>query len=110
MKRIGATVAFFFCLSTSSFPQTFTDLASYCRAMTEASKSTLLARIEGLPRSYPEEAMNKTLREATTPDPLATRMMKEVIDFAYSRPANTDFDKMRTELLNMCLAKKIFMQ
>jgi tetratricopeptide (TPR) repeat protein len=104
MKRIVATVAFFLWLTTSSFPQNFTDLASYCRAMIGASTSTLLARTKGLPRSDVEQVMKGIT------DPLSIRMIKEVIEFAYSRPANTDFDKMKTELLNMCLAKKIFAQ
>jgi hypothetical protein len=37
-------------------------------------------------------------------------MVKEVIDFAYSRPASTSLDAMRGELRNLCLAKKIFVQ
>jgi hypothetical protein len=43
-------------------------------------------------------------------DPLAIRMVKEVIDFAYSRPASTSLNDLRAELRNLCLAKKIFVQ
>ena len=43
-------------------------------------------------------------------DPASIRMVKEVIDFAYSQPPNLSVDAMRTELRNRCLSKKIFVQ
>jgi hypothetical protein len=43
-------------------------------------------------------------------DPVAIRMVKELIDFAYSHLANTRLETLKTELLNLCLAKKIFVQ
>ncbi len=43
-------------------------------------------------------------------DPLAIRMVKEVLDFAYSRSTTTNLDVLRTELRNLCLEKKIFVQ
>jgi hypothetical protein len=43
-------------------------------------------------------------------DPASIRMVKELIEFAYSRPASAKFDALRAELLNLCLARKIFVQ
>jgi hypothetical protein len=105
MKRTATAINFFFYFSISSFSQmTFTDLASYCLKMSEASMPTLRARIEGLPRSKVEELM----RGMT--DPESIRMAKEVTEFAYSRPPNVGIDAMMTELRNMCLEKKILVQ
>jgi hypothetical protein len=83
---------------------TFTDLPSYCTAMSEASSVTLLARVQGVPRSQTEALMQGMT------DPAAIRMVKEVIDFAYSQPPGVSIDGMRAELRNRCLAKKIFAQ
>jgi hypothetical protein len=43
-------------------------------------------------------------------DPQSIRLVKEAIEFAYSRPASRSVDLLRTELRNLCLAKKIFVQ
>lgn len=43
-------------------------------------------------------------------DPASIRMVKELIEFAYSHRASTNLDVLRTELLNLCLAKRIFVQ
>lgn len=104
MKRIVAAITVFFYLSIASFSQTYIDLASYCRVMSEASVPTLLARAEGLPRSKVEELINGMT------DPVAIRMAQEVTEFAYSRPLDMGIDAMRAELRNMCLAKRIFVQ
>jgi hypothetical protein len=91
-------------MSATAFAQEYTDLASYCHDMSEVSTTTLLARSRGIPRSQAEAMMQGMT------DPLAIRMVKEVIDFAYSRPATTSLDALRTELRNLCLATKIFVQ
>jgi hypothetical protein len=57
-----------------------------------------------IPRSQAEAMMQGMT------DPLAIRMVKEVIEFAYSRPTTVSIDALRTELRNLCLAKKIFVQ
>src|SRR5262249_51142460 len=91
MKRRAAVIAFCLCIHSSAFSQmTFTDLASYCRVVSEASTPVLLARTEGVQRSEAEAVMNEMT------DPLAIRMVKEAIEFAYSRPGNTGLDRMRT--------------
>jgi hypothetical protein len=105
MVRLSFSTAFLLAvLSASSLAQTFNDLPSYCRAMTEASTSTLLARTQGIQRSE-AEALTRGMT-----DPVSIRMVKELIDFSYSRPASAKFDALRAELLNLCLAKKIFVQ
>jgi hypothetical protein len=81
MRQVFAAAIALSCLSTPSFSQmTFTDLPSYCRAMSEASSPTLLARVQGVPRSRAEALMQRMT------DPASIRMVKEVIDFAYSQP------------------------
>jgi hypothetical protein len=90
--------------AAASFAQTFNDLPSYCRAMSETSTPTLLARTQGIQRSEAEGLMQGMT------DPASIRMVKELIEFAYSRRASTSLDALRVELLNLCLAKKIFVQ
>jgi hypothetical protein len=72
--------------------------------MSEASTTTLMARTAGVPRSRTESLM-----EGMT-DPLAIRMVKEVIEFAWSRPTTTSLDALRAELKKLRLARKIFDQ
>jgi hypothetical protein len=43
-------------------------------------------------------------------DPTAIKMVREVIAFAYSRPAGTSIEQLRAELNNQCLERKIFVQ
>ena len=83
---------------------TYTDLATYCHDMSEVSTTTLVARIRGVSRSQAEAMMQGMT------DPVSIRMVKEVIDFAYSRPTTTSLEAMRTELRNLCMDKKIFVQ
>ena len=83
---------------------TFSNLNDYCYAASEASTTTLLVRTQGAPRETAESYM------AGMTDPVAIRMVKEVIAFAYSRPATTKLDDLRAELKALCLAKKIFVQ
>ncbi len=105
MRALTVTAALLLlALPATAFAQTYTDLASYCKNMSEVSTATLLARVRGWPRSQAEGAM----RGMT--DPLAIRMVKEVLDFAYSRSTTTNLDVLRTELRNLCLEKKIFVQ
>jgi hypothetical protein len=106
MRALSAIAACLrFVLPATAFAQTPTDLVSYCQEMTELSTTTLLARTRGYSRLEVETAGMKGIT-----DPLTIRMIKEVIDFAYSRPAGTNLDALRTELRNLCLAKKIFVQ
>ena len=72
--------------------------------MSEASTPTLLARTQGIQRSEAEALM----RGMT--DPASIRMVREVIEFAYARPASTSLDALRAELRDLCVAKKIFVQ
>ena len=90
--------------SPSHAQTTFNDLPSYCRAMSEASTPTLFARTQGIQRSEAEALMSGMT------DPVSIRMVKEVIDFAYARPASTSLDTLRVELRNLCMAKKILVQ
>lgn len=83
---------------------TFSDLTSYCTAASESSSTTLLMRTQNLPRKQAEEMMSFMT------DPKAIRMVKELIAFAYSRPASASVASLRAELLEQCLAKKIFVQ
>jgi hypothetical protein len=99
-----AAIILSLCSNPSFAQMTFSDLPSYCRAMSEASSATLLARSQGIPKSQAEAMM------AGMTDPASIRMVKEVIDFAYSQPPNLSVDAMRTELRNRCLSKKIFVQ
>jgi hypothetical protein len=92
-------------ISTIALVQTtYTDLPSYCGDMSEASTTTLMARTAGVPRSQAESLMEEMT------DPMAIRMVKEVIDFAWSRPTTTSLDPLRAELKKLCLARKIFDQ
>jgi hypothetical protein len=100
-------VIFCFALSVapSAFAQmTFNDLPSYCKAASEASAPTLLARSQNIPRAQAEAMMQGMT------DPAAIRMVKEVIAFAYSRPAGTPVETLRSDLREQCIAKKIFVQ
>jgi hypothetical protein len=42
-------------------------------------------------------------------DPASIRMVKEVIQFAYSRPAKS-LEALKTELRNLCIARKILVR
>lgn len=105
MKRAAAFAVVLSCWPTSSFSQaTFNDLPSYCSAMSEASSATLLARVRSVPRSQAEAPMQGMT------DPASIRMVKEVIEFAYSQPASVPVNDMRTELRKRCIARQIFVQ
>ena len=83
---------------------TFNDLGSFCKAASEAATPTLLVRTQNIPRSQAEALMQGMT------DPAAIRMVKEVIAFAYSRPAGTSVEALRNDLKEQCLARKIFAQ
>lgn len=106
MRHIATAAVILSNLVTPSFSQqtTFSDLPSYCRAMSEASSPTLLVRIRGVPRAQAEAQMQGMT------DPASIRMIKEVIDFAYSQKPSVGIDAMKTELKNRCLSKKVFVQ
>ncbi len=92
-------------VATPSFGQmTFTGLPSYCRAMSEAATPTLLARTQNVPRAQ-AEALMQGMTDSTS-----IRMVREVIAFAYSRPASMSLESMRSELRELCMAKKVFVQ
>lgn len=77
MMRLSFSAIFLCVVASPSLAQmTFNDLPSYCRAMSEASTPTLLARTQGIQRSDAEALM----RGMT--DPASIRMVKEVIDVA----------------------------
>jgi hypothetical protein len=104
MRRF-AIFCFVVSFAPSAFAQmTFNDLPSYCKAASEASTPTLLARTQNIPRSQAEALMQGMT------DPVAIRMVKEVIAFAYSRPAGTPIETLRSDLRDLCVAKKIFVQ
>jgi len=88
----------------ASTQKAFRDLPSYCQEVVEVSSVTLLARTQGVQRSEAESLMQGMT------DPAAIRMVNELIDFAYSRPANTSLETMKNELRALCLAKRIFAQ
>ena len=81
LMRRFAIFCFVVWFAPSAFAQmTFNDLPSYCKAASEASTPTLLARTQNIPRSHAEALMQGMT------DPATIRMVKEVITFAYSRP------------------------
>lgn len=106
MKR--AITIFLLLSGTTAQParsqMTFNDLGSYCNAASEASTPTLLARTQNIPRAQAEALMQGMT------DPAAIRMVREVIAFAYSRPAGTPVDALRNDLREQCMARKIFAQ
>ena len=83
---------------------TFRTVGEYCAAMAEASTPTLLARVNGISKKEAIELMSGMT------DPRSIRMVNEVIEFAYAKPANTSLDQMRAELRKLCLDRKIFSQ
>ncbi len=104
MRRF-AIVCFLLSVPSSAFAQmTFNDLPSYCKTMSEASTPTLLARTQNIPRAQAEALMQGMT------DPTSIRMVKEVIAFAYLRPAGTAIETLRSDLREQCIAKKIFVQ
>jgi len=91
-------------VSEVSAQMQFNNLEQYCSTVSEASSSTLLARVNGIPKAMAEQYMSGMT------DPLAIRMTHEVIDFAYSRPRGMKLDEMRAELKSLCVNRKILVQ
>jgi len=108
MKRIAGIVWFALALAGPSSAQQInpSNLTSYCRSMSEMSSTILVARTEGVPRADAEGLIT----ESGMTDPLSIRLVKEAIQFAYSRPVSSDIDALRAELRALCMAKKIFVQ
>jgi hypothetical protein len=63
-----------------------------------------VARIHGITKSQAIDQMKGMT------DPVSIRMVQELIEFAYSRSPKMGFEKMQKELLDMCMAKRIFVQ
>jgi len=107
MKRIALTVWFILSLTVPLSAQVnYPNLAAYCRAISETSSTILQARIDGISRADAEGL----IMESGMTDPVSIRLVKEAIQFAYSRPASSDIDALRAELRSLCMAKKIFVQ
>jgi hypothetical protein len=90
--------------SSASAQMTFNDRPSFCKAASEVSTPSLMARTQNIPRVRAESLM-----EGMT-DPQAIRMTKEVIAFAYSQPVGTPVEQLRAELNKRCLARQLFDQ
>jgi hypothetical protein len=103
LKQLGGL---FLIISAGSMPasaqMTFNDLTSYCKVASEVSTPTLMARTQNMTRSQVE-----ALVEGMT-DPVAIGMAREVIAYAFSRPAGTPIEQLRAEVNERCLARKIF--
>lgn len=87
-----------------SAQMTFRTVEEYCSAMAEVSTPTLMTRVNGISKKDAIEMM----RGMT--DPKSIRMVNEVLDYAYSKPASVPLDQMRVELRKLCLDRKIFVQ
>jgi hypothetical protein len=90
--------------NSASAQMTFNDRPSFCKAASEVSTPSLMARTQNIPRARAEGLM-----EGMT-DPKAILMAKEVIAFAYSQPAGTPVEQLRAELNKRCLARQLFDQ
>lgn len=104
LGRLTIILAYVVASSPCYAQMTFSNYASYCSAMSETSTPTLLARTQGMSRSEVEKTM------AGMTDPVSIRMVEQLIDYAWSRPATTSIGEMRAELRSLCLARKIFAQ
>lgn len=100
---VGCAVTFAASFAHAQMPM-YDNLASYCEAVSQIASPVLVARTQGIPRSEAEALMQGMT------DPVAIRMVKEEIEFAYSRPVSQSIERLRTELKGLCLAKKIFVQ
>lgn len=98
-----ATISFgALCGSTQA--QSFKNINEYCEAMAQASSVTLVFRTTGQPK---QRALDET---KLMTDPTAIRMVKEVIEFAYSRPLGSSVDSLRADLKKLCIERKVFAQ
>ena len=70
--------------------------------MGDVSFPILAERAAGTPRSQIEAEVKEL------PEKEGQKFIWEVIEFAFSRPAGTTVEAMRAELIELCLAKKIF--
>jgi hypothetical protein len=97
---IACAVTLWACAPASS--QEFRDHGAYCRAMGEVSLPILAERAAGTPRSRIEAEVKEL------PQKEGLKFISELIEFAFSRPAGATVEAMRAELIELCLAKKIF--
>lgn len=104
MRQLSIFCVLFLATGAASSQVTFNNMDDYCTAASEASTPTLLARTQGVSRAEVEAYMNGMT------DPVAIRMVKESIAFAYARPAASTLTSLRSELKSLCLARKIFAQ
>ena len=104
MTRFFGTLTALLVLQHPALAEAFTDYGAYCDAMVQVASPTLQARISGISKAEAESLMSGMT------DPQAVRMVKEVLDFAYSKPMTTTVDVMRSELKELCLHNKIFVQ
>lgn len=104
MRTILSIIVLTLAASTAAAQMTFTNIESYCTAMSEVSTPTLLARTQKISK---QKAID--LMQGMT-DPQAIRMAKEVVEFAYARPQTLTIEQMRAELKRLCIDRKIFTQ
>lgn len=84
--------------------QTFTTIDAYCAAMSEASTPTLRTRAAGVSKQQAVDLMRGMM------DPKSIKMVKELIEFAYSEPQGSTLDQMQARLKQLCVSRKIFAQ
>jgi len=104
MIRFFGALSALLVLQHPALAQGFTDYGAYCDAMVQVASPTLQARVSGISKVEAESLMSGMT------DPQAIRMVKDVLDFAYSKPIGTTVDVMRSELKELCLHNKIFVQ
>jgi hypothetical protein len=105
MRHLALTfVALLACTGKAASQTSFNDVASFCKVASEVSTPSLMARTQNLPKSRAEALMQGMT------DPQAIKMVREVIAFAYSRPAGTPVEVLRSELNSECVARRIFVQ
>lgn len=86
----------------ASAQQTFDTYEGYCNGMVQASALGLTAMISGISKAEAIDEMS------TLTDPASIRMVKELIKFYYDHKQPIVPDSLRSELLSLCLSKKIF--
>jgi hypothetical protein len=105
MRKAIAIACVVTALSVPALAQiNFNNMESYCAAISDTSSTILVARTNGIQISDAESLL------AGMTDPFSIRLVKEALEFAYSRPATRSVESLRAELRNLCLAKKIFVQ
>jgi hypothetical protein len=105
MKALSTgSFALLWSVTLCSAQATFNSYEEYCKAVSEVATPTLMARITGVSKAQAGEGLKSMT------DPAAIRMVRETLDFAYSKPPSMGIDAMRSELNRLCLQRKIFVQ